>query len=188
MKDKNKTLTNNNIKGLSKIIKDKINKNKKKFRFIFFSLVIIIILIAVLKIYSQRRIKDKKVETNYSINVSTYKIKEIELIPEIRSFGTISFQTKVDIHPKTSGRIQTITVEEGEIVKKGFVLATLEQFQLRLDLKQAEAELDASKSELELKKSKYKDALRNIESQFLTIEKAKIENVQVVMDVSQLKG
>ena len=46
-------------------------------------------------------------------------------------------------------------------------MATLEQLQLQLELRQAEAEHDVAKSSLELSKAKYADALRDMEKQFL---------------------
>lgn len=107
--------------------------------------------------------------------VSIFAVKEQELVPEIRTFGEISFKSKVELHPKTSGRVEKINIDEGDRVNAGEILAVLEQFELIQQQKQAIAELDAEKSSLQLEEAKLKDGVRGIERQFLTIEKAKAE-------------
>lgn len=118
--------------------------------------------------------KGKNDESDLAVKqVTAFLVKEKELIPEIRTFGSISYRSKADLHPKTSGRVEKINVEEGDKVNVNQVLAELEQFQLKQQQKQAVAEFLAANSSLELEKAKYNDGLRGIERQFLTIQKAK---------------
>ena len=55
------------------------------------------------------------------ITVNTYIVKEVSLTPEIKTFGTLSFKSKIDIHPKTNGRIERILVEQVDRVNRGQV-------------------------------------------------------------------
>lgn len=135
-----------------------------------------LILLIVLLIGSCKEEKVTTQEENYTvIKVNAYTVTVEDLIPEIKTFGTISYKSKVDILPKTAGRIEYQYVEAGERVNKGDTLAMLEQFQLKLELKQSQAELDAAKSSYELTLAKYHDSLRGVEKQFLAIENARAE-------------
>lgn len=133
--------------------------------------------------------KNDAEESNLTIKqVNAFSVKVKELVPEIRTFGSITFKSKADLFPKTSGRVEKINVEEGDRVSINQVLAELEQFQLIQQQKQAIAEYDAAKSSLELEKAKYNDGLRGIERQFVSIQKARDELEDKKQSAQSLKN
>ncbi len=73
--------------------------------------------------------------------------------PNGQAAGTISFSgniemTQIEIAFKTSGRLIERTIDEGDEVKKGMVVARLDDEQLRWQRRQAAASLTASQSRL----------------------------------------
>ena len=64
---------------------------------------------------------------------------------QIRATGTTSALSKTKIMPLVPGTIRSIPVKEGDMIKKGQVLAVLDQRGFRLGLRQAQAALESVK-------------------------------------------
>lgn len=71
----------------------------------------------------------------------------------------------VDVSPKVSGRIEKIVVQEGENVKAGQVIATLDKAQYKINAKQSQAAL-------ELAEANYSKLPNDIRSMQATVDKA----------------
>lgn len=57
------------------------------------------------------------------ITYTQIKVKRSELVQRVLSTGTVSPQNRLEIKPPVAGRIDEILVKEGDLVKKGKVLA-----------------------------------------------------------------
>ena len=77
----------------------------------------------------------------------------------------------MNISSKISGRIERIYVKEGDVVRKGQVVAQIERLSMELEIKKQTASLDAAKSSLKLAQERYDNACRNIEKSFKGIER-----------------
>ena len=66
--------------------------------------------------------------------------------------------TEVSISSKLDGRLEVVTFNEGDKVKKGDVMAVMQLNILNAELKQAEAELKKVQAELKQQESKFKFA------------------------------
>ena len=105
------------------------------------------------------------------------KAEEREVYPRISSIGTIDFYDKVDIAPRTNGRIEKLYVKEGDVVRKGQRICDLERIFLELDLQQQAAAVAAARSDLDLQLEKYSLARKGVEGRFREIEKQVSVNV-----------
>jgi RND family efflux transporter MFP subunit len=114
-------------------------------------------------------------EIDNIIKVETIKISEKEVYPSIRVIGNIVQKDKADITPLISGRIANILKDMGAIVKKGDILAILDQQMPKISLDQAKNNLQVSLQAVDSAKLGYEEELKKIETQFFSIEKSKAE-------------
>ncbi len=73
----------------------------------------------------------------------------------VTATGTIQAIQTVEVGTQVSGRIKKLYVDFNSHVKKGQVLAKIDEEPLRLSLDQARATLDNAKAELKYQKSNY---------------------------------
>lgn len=78
-------------------------------------------------------------------NVRTLSVTIDEAQDEIQATGTTTPLASTKIAASVSGLIVSFPIKEGDVVKKGQVLATLDQRGYRLTLRQAEANIEAAK-------------------------------------------
>ena len=114
------------------------------------------------KLVSEKKEKkeEKKIE---AIPVETIFVKRTDM-RDIRNFtGTLKPWTSFRVAPKTSGRLNRLTVAIGDPVHKGQLLAQLDDAeyqqqvnQARAELKSAEAQLEESNTKLRLKEKELK--------------------------------
>jgi RND family efflux transporter MFP subunit len=64
--------------------------------------------------------------------------------------GVVIAEESLDVAPRVDGRVESVKVQVGSVVRKGEVLVTLDARTLREDLAMAEAGLLSNKAELEL--------------------------------------
>lgn len=74
------------------------------------------------------------------------------LIPEDKYITGITETTVVDVSSKIPGRIDSLFVDEGELVKKGTILAKLESKEIKAKVEQAKAAMEAAKAKMNLVK------------------------------------
>ncbi len=144
----------------------------KKYRFLFLVVVIF---------YLQGCLREKSVIEETPLKkaedypVVTELIHTEQIQSEINSFGNITFSKKTDITPIVEGTIQAIYVKEGDNVKKGQVLAKLENLQLMIQYQQGDSALRSAKANLKLTKTRYEEAIRQGEARFLSLKKRLIQ-------------
>jgi len=91
----------------------------------------------------------------------------------VSATGFLSCQASVEVKFSKQGRIKEIVVQEGDYVKEGEILATLEDEEERLSLLQAENAL--KKAELELKSAKISSSQNVIETKERQLQERKLE-------------
>lgn len=83
----------------------------------------------------------------------------------LNASGYVVAQRRAAVASKVTGRLISISVEEGDVVKSGDVIARLESEDVAATQKQASANLEASRAELESAKAELQDAKTNLERQ-----------------------
>lgn len=82
--------------------------------------------------------------------VKTARVTEMPMEQAVTVTGTLAAQDQATVSAKVPGRVQTITVDLGSVVRKGQMLAQLEQRDYKLRLQQAEAALAQARARIGL--------------------------------------
>ncbi len=82
------------------------------------------------------------------VAVETAPLKIGSLVDEGRFVGSIEAASKFMVAPKISGRIKKLFVDIGDQISNGAIIATLDDEELLLDVKQAEADLEIARANL----------------------------------------
>jgi RND family efflux transporter MFP subunit len=82
--------------------------------------------------------------------VRVVPVREEQVTRSIDATGTLAAQDQVALAMKVTGRLESITVDLGDRVKKGQVIATLDPTELRIGVQQAEAALQQARTRLGL--------------------------------------
>ncbi len=147
-------------------------------------LVILLILISCTKTDQEIEIKDTIINI---AEVESTKVKLVDIEPEISSFGSISFLHKTDISCAIDGIIRNITVEEGESVKSGEILATIENVQMAVRKQQSLSDLRSSQATLQLIQTKYREGRLQIEARLLSHEKSLLKIKQRDLELQNIE-
>jgi RND family efflux transporter MFP subunit len=134
--------------------------------------IIVLSLVLLLPLGCSKKKEEKKV---YKKNPVMVKVQAVEQGPVVQSLnykGTVFPWKRGNIQPDTSGRIHKIYKKQGDLVKKGDLLAALDTTTLDLQLKQAEAALDVAKAA-------HKDASMNVTRLKKLYQKAAISKLQL---------
>jgi RND family efflux transporter MFP subunit len=83
-------------------------------------------------------------------SVKTARVTEMPMEQAVTVTGTLAAQDQATVSAKVPGRVQTITVDLGTVVRKGQLLAQLEQQDYKLRLQQAEAALAQARARVGL--------------------------------------
>ncbi len=112
------------------------------------------------------------------------KIEEGELVRSIDATGQLIAETNVDIRSKAGGRVDQILVEEGDIVRKGQLLARIDPSDTRTVVEQAQADVesataraDAAQINLSLEERNRRNGVRDAEAA-LRIARIRYERAQ----------
>ncbi|MBM9502907.1 efflux RND transporter periplasmic adaptor subunit [Leptospira sp. 201903071] len=112
-----------------------------------------------------------KAATNKKVSVKVIQAKSVEVFPSIESTGSIEPEEKLELYFKVPGRLDKTFAEEGDRVKQGKLLASLEKFSLEQEKNRYEASLDSAKANLKLAGEKYEKAKKGVEARFIEIKK-----------------
>jgi RND family efflux transporter MFP subunit len=85
-----------------------------------------------------------------SRSVKTARVTDMPMEQAVTVTGTLAAQDQATVSAKVPGRVQTITVDLGTVVRKGQLLAQLEQQDYKLRLQQAEAALSQARARVGL--------------------------------------
>lgn len=83
------------------------------------------------------------------VAVISASVERGPIIAEVMGTGTLEPRIRATISPKTSGRIQTIPVDQGDRVSAGETLVTLDDEELRQQVAIARANLEAAEAKVE---------------------------------------
>ncbi|NOZ54189.1 MAG: efflux RND transporter periplasmic adaptor subunit [Gammaproteobacteria bacterium] len=84
------------------------------------------------------------------ITVTTTNVEHGEIFQSITVPGKVVSKLRVDLTPSIAGRLTNVYVEEGDNVKKGELLARLDDREAKINLKRAEANLKNAKEDVAL--------------------------------------
>jgi HlyD family secretion protein len=110
----------------------------------FISLILIGIIIGGVY-FTQSKLKAEEVTTRYV----TAAAEKGTLITSVSGSGQVSATDQVDITPKISGDITTINIKNGQEVKSGDLLVSLDSRDVSRDIRDAETDLETARLELE---------------------------------------
>lgn len=82
--------------------------------------------------------------------VKVARVEELPVGASVNVTGTLAAQDEATLSIKVPGRLSTITVDLGSVVRRGQVIAQVEQQDYRLRVQQAEAELQQARARLGL--------------------------------------
>ena len=112
--------------------------------------IIILIVVALIAMFRILKPEQPDIEAEVDIDISKpveiYKAKRGEIRSELQLSGTIEAKSRVNVTPKISGRIISISVTEGDRVNKGDKLAVIEHEELDLAVQQAKATLESAET------------------------------------------
>ncbi|MEJ2716910.1 MAG: efflux RND transporter periplasmic adaptor subunit [Deltaproteobacteria bacterium] len=97
--------------------------------------------------------------------VTASKMYASQALTVLNASGYVVAQRKAAVSSKATGRLAHLFVEEGKRVKKGEIIASLENEDLRAILEQAEAGLKVSKAHLKNAQAELTDATRQFNRQ-----------------------
>ncbi|RKY79574.1 hypothetical protein DRQ12_03475 [candidate division KSB1 bacterium] len=104
----------------------------------------------------------------------------------VSATGVIEPVNKVEVKSKASGLIEYLPVEEGDFVKKGQLIARLDQTDVKNDYKQAKANLQVAEAELKYMKAEWKRAQQLFEKGMMSDSDLSKQYLQYVQAKSQL--
>ena len=98
-----------------------------------------------------------------TMTVEATTTKRLAVAERVMVVGNLIGAVTVDVVPKVSGRLEAVAVRLGDSVRKGQLLATLEDRELREQVRQTEASLDVSNATIRQREADLKNAQSNLE-------------------------
>ena len=133
-----------------------MKKNKKLFWIIGAGIIVILVILVVLK-------RNGTIGGSAEIKVATELIAKRSIIETVSANGKIQPETEVKVSPDVSGEIIELLIKEGDIVKKGQVLAKINPELYRSSLDRVVAALNSQKANLANSKAR----LAQVKAQFI---------------------
>ena len=138
-------------------------------------------------------VKPDKVKSNKMLNVTARVIRPDTLIDGLTVSGRLLPDEEVDLSFETSGKITSINFSEGTWVRKGQLLAKVNDAPLRAELHKLEAQLKLANNRvyrqnvLLEKEAVSQEALEQVKTDLATL-KAEIEMVKAEIEQTELKA
>jgi HlyD family secretion protein len=98
-----------------------------------------------------------------TMTVEVTTARRLAVAERVMVVGSLIGAATVAVVPKVSGRLESVTVRLGDPVRRGQVLATLEDRELREQVRQTEASLEVSKATVRQREADLKNAQSNLE-------------------------
>jgi RND family efflux transporter MFP subunit len=98
-----------------------------------------------------------------TMTVEVTTTQRLAVAERVMVVGNLIGAVTVDVVPKVSGRLESVAVRLGDPVRRGQVLATLEDRELREQVRQTEASLEVSKATVRQREADLKNAQSNLE-------------------------
>lgn len=134
-------------------------------------------------------------KTSVSEKISTAEAPRVELTecfsssytPEFESFATIGYVKKADVYPMSSEIIREMRHEEGEAVRRGDILVSMDRKKLEIQMREAEAGVRIQKTKLNLAIQQLEEGRRNMEAQFYSIASCRLDLKKTEADYERIK-
>ena len=114
-------------------------------------------------------------ETSSLIYVKTAPIERTSIVPPVMASGIVSAANEARVSFKTGGIIKNTLVDEGDVVKAGQLLATLDLTEIDAQVRQAKEGVEKAKRDLERAKNLYADSIATLEQ---------VQNATTALDVA----
>jgi len=98
-----------------------------------------------------------------TMTVETTTTSRLDVAERVMVVGNLIGAATVAVVPKVSGRLEAVNVRLGDQVRRGQLLATLEDRELREQVRQNEASLEVSKATVRQREADLKNAQSNLE-------------------------
>ncbi len=98
-----------------------------------------------------------------TMTVETTTTARLDVAERVMVVGNLIGAATVAVVPKVSGRIESVNVRLGDPVRRGQLLATLEDRELREQVRQTEASLEVSRATVRQREADLKNAQSNLE-------------------------
>jgi RND family efflux transporter MFP subunit len=98
-----------------------------------------------------------------TMTVEVTTTKRLAVAERVTVVGNLIGAVTVDVVPKLSGRLESVAVRLGDPVRRGQLLATLEDRELREQVRQTEASLEVSKATVRQREADLKNSQSNLE-------------------------
>ncbi len=98
-----------------------------------------------------------------AVRVKVVSLENAEQALPITTSGTLKDKTEINLSFKVGGIIQGIYVNESQSVRKGQILAKLEQTEINAKVNQAQQALEKAKRDLQRAKNLYQDTVATLE-------------------------
>ncbi|NOY07787.1 MAG: efflux RND transporter periplasmic adaptor subunit [Spirochaetes bacterium] len=121
------------------------------------------------------------------VEVKTVKVKLQKVIPQISSFGNISFKSKTDISSAVNGIVRHISVDIGDRVTPGMILASIRNIQLKIEEQRAQAEIRSAEAALSLAGAQLAKGKLQVKARLLNLEKKKLQINQKKAELKELE-
>lgn len=121
-----------------------------------------------------------------AVEYDTVKAYRGDLIQTVEATGTVKALAEIDLAFESSGTLASTTVEVGDFVTRGQILAELDNKDLGYEVQQAKAALDLAKANYNLKVAG--EAYQSINISKADVEKAKasVKNAEVNLEKAEM--
>ncbi|MCD6080823.1 MAG: efflux RND transporter periplasmic adaptor subunit [Candidatus Omnitrophica bacterium] len=124
-------------------------------------------------------------KTQEEVPVKVYKLAPVDFTDELPAVGTVKSVPALELKFETNGVIQTLNVKEGDKVRKGDTLATLNPRDVKLEIEWAQAKLDSARAEYNAALKRYQVVKKLYEVG--AIIKDRLDQAQAEVDVAKAK-
>lgn len=137
------------------------------------SIIILCLLSLPVFLYSCGKKEEAPKAQGVPVNAETLTTKDVEVGTDY--VATLISKRSTNIYPRITGPIENIYVKDGDIVKKGTVLMTIEQSAQVATTKSSNAKVQSAKSDVDKAKATLKSYIANKEASKSDLELNKIE-------------
>ena len=137
---------------------------------IFLGVIVLVAILILIKVFSP---------VNNSANTVTDVVKKIDLKQTVLATGQVTSKTDLNLSFSSSGIVRSVKVEVGDVVKKGTILATLDQGNELASLTQARGALAGAQA-------KYQRTIDGASNEEITLAQIALDNAKRDYDRTKL--
>lgn len=148
--------------------------------------VLAVLLLTVWKLFGNKSQVEAKIyqkDPNEKILVTTTKVTSQNLYEEKKYIGSITANRENKIASETSGKVIYVGVKEGDNIRKGTVIAKVDDTMLNLQLEAAEVQLEG----IMLDVKRYENLSKGDAIPAVQLEKANIQRKSIEVQIKTLK-